>query len=112
VLKPSAIRILVCSAAIAALLPSTAVALITVGALDTRQLFASDLEVVGDVAYVTGGSPGLRVIDISDPAFPVKLGTVYTPYSAAAIKVVGDFAYVAARGDGLRVIDVSNPESP
>ena len=83
-LKPFAIRILVCSAALAALLPSAAAALITVGALDTPSQ-AIDVELRGDRAYVLDHYYGLRIIDVSNPAFPVEIGSHDTPGRA------GDF---------------------
>jgi hypothetical protein len=71
---------------------------------------------VGDLAYVAARDypPGLRVIDVSNPALPVELGALDTPGGAAThdVEVVGDLAYVAAGYAGLRVIDVSDPTGP
>jgi hypothetical protein len=73
---------------------------------------------VGDLAYVAGGgcSDGcwgsLSIIDVSNPASPVELGTLYTPDYANDVEVVGDLAYVADGYFGIQVIDVSNPAFP
>lgn len=49
-----------------------------VGALDTSDI-ARDVEVVGDLAYVTDHISELRVIDVSNPASPVEIGALDTP---------------------------------
>jgi hypothetical protein len=71
--------------------------------------------VTGTVAYVAGSYSGLQVIDVSDPASPAILGSVFTPGFALGVAVSGTMAYVAYAGDydsGLQVIDVSDPASP
>ena len=65
-------------AAVTTILSTAASALITVGTLDTPG-YARDVEVMGDLAYVADGDSGLRVIDVSNPAFPVELGALGTP---------------------------------
>jgi hypothetical protein len=86
---------------------------VEIGVLDTR---ATDVEVVGDRAYVAGD--GLHVIDVSNPALPVEIGVSTPPGSGSLfgfgsdVEVVGDLAYVAVDWAGLRVIDVSNPALP
>jgi hypothetical protein len=55
---------------------------------------------------------GLRVIDVSNPAAPVELGSFITPGFATGVEVVGGLAYVASGTYGLWVIDVSNPAAP
>ena len=60
---------------------------------------------VGDFAYVADRDSGLRIIDVSNPAFPVEIGAFDTPDEAYDVEVVGDLAYVADRYSGLRIID-------
>ncbi len=120
------------SAGFSIILSAPASALITVGALDTPDS-AWDVEVVGDLAYaVTIHSSGyepyyyssLRVIDVSNPALPVELGSLDIPGRASNVEVVGGLAYITVTrwisrfprdSSGrpidwsLRVIDVSNP---
>ncbi len=73
------------------------------------------LDVAGNLAYLVtqrisgGGTKGLRVIDVSDPAAPVEIGFLDTFNEAYDVSVSGDHAFVAARTAGLRVIDVSDP---
>jgi len=84
--------------------------------------FALDVEVVGDLAYVTMGmrksssvsnySGELRIIDVSNPIFPVELGALDTEDLPHDVEVVSDLAYVAGGRLGLRVVDVSDPTAP
>ena len=83
--------------AVCHLLPLGASALITVGVLDRTgaSTNGNDVEVVGDLAYVADDRySGLRIIDVSDPTFPVELGALDTPGYARDVEVVGDLAYV------------------
>jgi hypothetical protein len=91
-----------------------------------RSWFGSGVAVLGDYAYVTGGtyySPqpggehGLRVMDVSNPITPTTVGVMkaeadVVPWAGHGVTVVGHYAYVAAGDSGLRVIDVSDPTSP
>jgi hypothetical protein len=72
---------------------------------------AYDVEVVGNRAYVTRGYPGWSILDVSNPASPVRLGG-YDAGWAWGVAVSGTVAYVADRDAGLQIIDVSNPASP
>ena len=64
------------------------------------------------VAYVADGDAGLQVIDVSNPANPVRVGGYDTSGYAYGVAVSGNIAYVADDDAGLQVIDVSNPASP
>ncbi len=68
---------------------------------------------MGDLAYVADGASGLRVIDVSNPAFPVEHRRprhaglrLRTSRSSASSPTWPTAAF------GLRVIDVSNPAAP
>ena len=73
---------------------------------------AYDVAISGTYAYVADGSPGLFVIDISDPRRPFVAGSVDTPNQAWGVCVSGSTAYVADMAAGLRIVDVSNPAAP
>jgi hypothetical protein len=98
---------------------------VEIGSIDTPRL-PSDVEVVGDLAYVVTRSTfsgSMHIIDVANPTLPVEIGSVNTP-PLGDVEVVGDFAYVtipppawkrradAIRYGGLRVINVSNPALP
>jgi hypothetical protein len=72
-----------------------------------------DVDVDGDVAYLTSWGYGLLLYDITDPSQPAPLGDVELG-AAAAVDAVGDWAYlVKSSGGGLfAVADVSNPAEP
>ena len=58
------------------------------------------------------GSAGLQVIDVSNPANPLRVGGYDTSGNAYGVAVSGNIAYVADWDAGLQVIDVSNPANP
>ncbi len=70
------------------------------------------VQVVGNHAYLTDYWAGLQVIDVSNPAKPVRVAGYDTGGEARGVQVVGDYAFVADGSAGLQVIDVSNPASP
>lgn len=70
------------------------------------------VQVEGQLAYVANRATGLQIINVSDPAKPVLVGS----YSGTGgeifnLQLVGHLAYVAAQ-DGLLILDVGNPASP
>ena len=73
---------------------------------------ASGIFFQGTRAYTALGVAGIAIIDVSNPAVPVRLGGFDTSGSAVAVQVVGNLAYVADGDSGLQVIDVSNPAVP
>jgi hypothetical protein len=65
---------------------------------------ASDLEIVGNLAYIADGPGGVQIIDVSNPRAPVRVGGYDTPGYAQDIDVVGNKAYVADGNGGLVVL--------
>jgi hypothetical protein len=63
----------------------------------------------GDYAYVTGYA--LHVVDVSNPAQPVRVGGYAPPGGNLGIFVEGQYAYQVGAGR-LHVVDVSNPAAP
>jgi hypothetical protein len=71
-----------------------------------------DFDVVGNFAYVTNTPEGsISVWDVSDPAIPVKKGSLSNLGTLGSITVDQDYAYVTSSWDDLLIIDVSNPNS-
>ncbi|MFY0566954.1 LVIVD repeat-containing protein [Archangium lansingense] len=68
------------------------------------------------IAFMGGEGPGehLRVLDITDPAHIVKIGSfqLRAPISIHNMLLVGRKLYVAWYQEGVRVLDVSNPTRP
>ena len=70
------------------------------------------VHVIGSHAFLAAGGAGLLVVDISNPAAPLEVGSYDTGDVARDVVVKGDHAYVADRIDGLRVINISDPATP
>lgn len=68
-----------------------------------------DVAVQGDYAYIADTEAGLRIVDISNPAHPVQVGTYADP-SALFVSVFGNYAYLGAAQ--LHIIDITNPTNP
>lgn len=91
-------------------------ALSVVAHMDTTSA-ATDVQVVGDLAYVgtKGAEGGLQVWNVQSPSTPWFMGEISsaTLATASALDVVGNRAYVTASfGGGLHVLDVSRPYTP
>jgi len=65
----------------------------------------------GTRAYLGEGA-ALTILDVSNPALPVRRARMPLPDLVRDIQVVGSLAYVADREGGLQIIDVSAPLSP
>jgi heat shock protein HslJ len=69
--------------------------------------------VVDDYGYIvqTINTPGLRIVDVSNPVAPAEVG-FYSPPGLVDVRdiaVAGDYAYLINPGKGLQVVDISNP---
>jgi hypothetical protein len=85
-----------------------------VGSFDTPG-DARHVAVADGIAYVADGSGGLRVLDVSVPAFPIEIGVLANPPSGGSARdvvVAGSRAYVVLGLGGVGVADVSNPAAP
>jgi hypothetical protein len=84
------------------------------GTFSPAGITATDLTVVGDLAYLTDAEKGLLAYDISNPLAPVALGALDTPGVAQAVALgpTGETAFVADGECGIRVIDVQEPSAP
>lgn len=69
---------------------------------------ARDIVLDGTRAYVAADVAGLQIMDVTDPAAMVVLGSVLTPGPALGVGVSGTHAYVAAGDSGLLVVDLSD----
>ncbi|WP_417375975.1 Calx-beta domain-containing protein [Gimesia maris] len=70
---------------------------------------AFGMQVVENIAYISDGNSGLRVLDVSDPDNISELGAFDTSGVALDVQVVGNIAYVADSSEGLRILDISDP---
>jgi RNA polymerase sigma factor (sigma-70 family) len=74
--------------------------------------WTAELAVAGNYAYLADGRAGLQVIDVSDPASPVRVGGIDTGSSAKDVVVSGNHAYMADFRAGLQIIDITDPAHP
>lgn len=89
----------------------TTLALELLGRLNP-QGYSLDVRASGNLAYLVVGTKGLLIVDVSDPAHPVEVGSNSTRGYAQSVTVSGSTAYVANRGDGLTILNVSDPLRP
>jgi hypothetical protein len=74
---------------------------------------ANGVAVSGDVAYVTMGSAGLYVIDISIPYAPRMIGSLKSSeFGAYHVAVSGDYLYIASCYEGVQVMKDQCPAGP
>jgi hypothetical protein len=78
---------------------------------------AVKVQVSGDYAYVVrsnNNSANFYIIDISNPAIPLQVGTLNLSNTPQNIFVSGDFAYITSNSDTreLQIVDITNPLLP
>lgn len=74
--------------------------------------YVNGLALDNDLAYLSAGFDGLRIVDVLDPYAPVEIGTADTPGESYDVAVAGGFAYLADGSNGLQVVDVTDPALP
>jgi hypothetical protein len=87
--------------------------LVTIGSYETANGF-SDMEIIGDYAYLAGDE--LYVVDITDSSNPNVVGQCDTPYRYADLTVSDTIAYLTAitgnypNADySLNIVNIANP---
>ena len=73
---------------------------------------AQKVEVSGGFAYVASRQGGLHVIDITDPANPVKTYSFDTTGYATSIDLASGYAAVSSGAGGIYLFDISSPSVP
>lgn len=83
-----------------------------VGKLTTSSV-VNGIAVAGNYAYVADGENGLVVVDITNPAVPIIVGTyTYNSGYAYGIAVAGNYAYIANGNSGLIIAEITDPAAP
>ncbi|RKY91386.1 hypothetical protein DRQ15_05095 [candidate division KSB1 bacterium] len=70
-----------------------------------------DLTAEDSLVYGVGGE-GLRIIDVSNPANPIEVGSFGDEFTFINIFLSGYYAYIVEWGRGFKIVDVSNPKDP
>jgi hypothetical protein len=71
---------------------------------------ASAIVILGDYAYLTEYTTGLHIIDIHNPAHPLRVGSLNLP-GAYRIDIRSPYAFITGER-GFDVIDISDPRNP
>jgi hypothetical protein len=73
-----------------------------------------EVKVRGDYAFLADGVNGLKIIDISDPTMPLKVGNYYNGSGAHGVTISDNHAYLTTTHStvGIEIIDISDPENP
>ncbi|MEN9676404.1 MAG: hypothetical protein RIS76_2300 [Verrucomicrobiota bacterium] len=74
--------------------------------------YANKVVVSGTVAYVADGFEGLKVLDVRNPATPLRRAHLPLLGDARDIQLRGDIAFLATTEEGLQLVDVSDPDLP
>jgi hypothetical protein len=68
---------------------------------------------VASALLCTGGVPfEIRILDISNPAAPLMLGSCQATYEEFTLDIQDDFLYVCNRSGPLEIFDLSDPTQP
>jgi hypothetical protein len=70
-----------------------------------------NITVQGNYVYMSDGTAGLRIIDVTDLQQPKQVGQYDATADVLSTAVVGHHAYLAVWGQGLRVLNVAIPSA-
>ncbi len=73
---------------------------------------AQKVKLAGNYAYVACQQEGLQIVDVSNPAVPVRISGIDTSGYATSIDVWNNYAVVSSGGGGIYLYDISNPHNP
>jgi hypothetical protein len=83
-----------------------------VGHYDIPGEFAWNVAVKDTLAFLAANLEGLRIVSFSNPALPVEIGHLPTPYGTMDVAVSGTVAYLAEADGGLRTVSIADPRQP
>jgi hypothetical protein len=70
------------------------------------------MEIADTILYIGTTYDGVWIVDVSDPAFPSKIGRIPTVNRALSLCTNGTLLYVGVNDDYIEVLDVSTPSDP
>jgi hypothetical protein len=75
-------------------------------------LYAKDIVVSEDTAYIAGGGSGVQLIDISSPHTSVLIGNISTHFAYdMVLSKDGTKLFLADGAGGLKIVDITNPQN-
>ncbi|HQL13942.1 MAG TPA: hypothetical protein PLN88_07830 [Candidatus Cloacimonadota bacterium] len=72
---------------------------------------ALKVKVEGNYAFIASRQAGLNVVDVSNPAAPVRVGGFDTTGYANSIDISGNLAAVSSGSGGVYIFDITHPRS-
>jgi hypothetical protein len=70
------------------------------------------LQMLGEYLYIVGGSDGVLVLSLRDPAKPQRIGSLRQSFRSFGAVVENNTIAVNEPGQGIRLIDLSDPTTP
>lgn len=74
-------------------------------------VFALDIVVSDNIAYLAAGCGGLQIIDVKDSSHPILISDFQEPVSVFKVVIKDNFAYLAS-DNGFYIVNISNPKKP
>ena len=74
--------------------------------------FTYAARVKDQLAFVSNDDGGLHIVDVSNPASPVRVGGFKSTNQTLETEIVGNYAYLADGTNGFRVLDITLPSQP
>jgi hypothetical protein len=72
---------------------------------------ASDIDVWNNTLWVSVGSGGIQLINVTDPYNCATIGSYDTDGSVAGIDIIDGIAYVCDGGAGLKILNITNRDN-
>ena len=92
---------------------------VEIGNYNTNDLFAMDVRVAGNIAFVANSNENgnaLVILDISNPKAPREIGhfedKIYKEMSGHSVALNNSQLYLGTRGYGLFILDITNITNP
>lgn len=77
-----------------------------------RPAFVTDAVARDGVLYAIDSTVGLRIEDVTDPANPLRLGTLGGFSPRGTLVLSGDRAFIADANSGVVIVDIQDPTDP
>ena len=74
--------------------------------------YAQKVKVVGNYAYLACRHEGMQIVNVANPAAPVRVSGIDTSGYATNIDVWNNYAVVSSGGGGIYLFDITNPANP
>ncbi|PLX10172.1 MAG: hypothetical protein C0597_17250 [Marinilabiliales bacterium] len=70
--------------------------------------FSHQVKVIDNLAYISYGPLGLKILDVSDPTMPFVIGHYYRYEDVSCAEIYENFALLGYVDMGLEIVDLSN----